>query len=169
MKRIILAVALGLLVGVWVWNRYGGDRDARRIHGRFDELVSIVEKTEPTNQLRILSLAQQVPEFFSPDATITLAPMYSGNLTRREVTSYLARAHQALDRLTIRISDRRLDIDRDNDTALLRFTAHGSLEIGSNRDSQLHAFELRWIKTDGDWYIQRATTIQTIRRPGAED
>ena len=155
-----------LLVGVWAWNRYGGDRDARRIHARFDALVNTVEKTEPSSQLRILALAQQIPEFFTSDATISLAPMYGGSLNRREAASYLARIHQTLDRLTIRISDRRLEIDRANNTAQLRFTAQGNLELGANTESQLHAFEVFWIKTDGDWHIQRASTVQSIRQPG---
>lgn len=166
MKRYFILAALVVLAGVWAWTRFGGDRDARRIHARFDALVSAVEKTGPANQLRMLAVAQQIPEYFTAEATISLAPLYGGTLTRREVASYVVRIHQALDRLTIRIGERRLDIDRENNTATLRLTAQGFLEMGSETESHTHAFEISWRKIEGEWYIQQAATLQSIRRPG---
>lgn len=166
MNRTIVIAAMAIIAAIWAFVQFGGDRDARRIHGRLDGLVAAVEKTDGEGHIRMLARTQSIPGYFTSDATIQLAPLYGGTLTRRDIASYVARIHASMDRFTVRITDRQLEVNRAAGTAVMQFSARGRIELGNESESHSHAFQMEWIKEDGEWYIQRVNTVQSIRRPG---
>ena len=162
---MIAALALCVVIGLfWVLR---GDRDARQINRRLDELVETVEKRGNESALRQMTRSQAVPGFFSADAIIRMAPLYASTLGRRETAQTLYLIHNNVERLTARVRDRRLEINREDDTADMRITLTGNIHHGGRRESYVHSFQLDWVKDEREWYISRVELVQAIRPPGA--
>lgn len=163
---VIAALAFCIVIGA-IWFFRSGDRDARQINRRLDELVETVEKRGNQSSLRQMTQSQAVPGFFSADATIRMAPLYASTLGRRETAQTLYLIHNNVDRLTVRVRDRRLDINHEEGTAEMRITLTGGIHQGGRRESYVHTFQLNWIKEDRDWFIRQVELVQAIRPPGA--
>lgn len=164
MNKNIILIAVGLIVCLglfWLWQ----ERDTRRLNKRLDQLTAVIEKTGGESHLVTMAKSQSLVAFFTPDAVLRLSPLIGQQLSRRELSSIFYQVHARLDRLSIRIMDKRLDVDRSAGRADMRFTTSGHIEMVGQRDSQMHEFHLEWIKVDGEWYVDRASIVQGIRPP----
>lgn len=154
---IVTAVAI---VAIHQW-----DRDARRIHKRLDQLTGIITKHPDDGHLVTLAKSQQVVNLFTPEATVHLQPVWSHQMTRRELSSIFYQVHSRVDSLDVRIRDTRLEVNRRAGVADMRFTAMGTAKAGGHTQTDTHEFRLRWVKVDREWYVERAEIVQGIRPP----
>ena len=164
-KRVGLGIAgLALVAAVWfVWN---GDRDVRRINSKLDDLVELLEKREEHPPLRMMARSRRVAGFFTPDAEVLLAPVVTRTVGPDELTALHHYAHTQAARLSVRISDRTLEINPERDAAVMRFTTRSQFTgHQGQREQRVDEFRLHWAKRDGDWLIQEAATIPAIRPP----
>lgn len=140
-------------------------QDARRINRRLDQLVTVLEKEAAQSQIRTIAKARQVTSFFTADAVIRLHPVYPHTISRAELNPIFLRVHNMVDSLSIRIRDRRFELDREGGTAIMRLAAIGTVHIQGRRDTPTYEFELHWVKQDREWFIERAEIVQGIRPP----
>ena len=165
-KRHLIYIALALLLAGAGWYYHAG-RDGRRIHRRLNQLTQLVEKEAGQSPLRGISKARAIGGYFTDEAVVQLYPIVPDPIRQSDLAPVLHYAHNQADRLSVRISDRRLDIDRERGTARLRFTARGTVHTGGGSQSMVHEFELDWVKRDREWYIEKAAVVQAIRAPRA--
>ncbi len=156
---LLLALGVGVVIHQW-------DRDKRRINKRLSQLQEAVAKETGEGHLRTLAKSQEVVGFFTPEAELRLRPLLSQRLTRRELSTIFYQVHSSVDRLQVRIRDRRLDVDTASGTASMRFTATGTVHMGGRAETQMHEFHLQWVRRDREWYIDQAEIAQAIRPPG---
>lgn len=143
------------------------DRDEQRILRQLDALTDLLNIREESSALTSMTQARQVTRFFAPDASISFQPVWPGRLTRAELSSLYLQVSGQVDRMDVSISDRRIDIAEDRQSARMRFTARGTVHRGGQRDTQHHEFSLEWVKFEGEWFIRSAEVVQAIRAPGS--
>ncbi len=165
-KRTALFIGLAVAIAAVVVYRQI-DRDARRINRRLTELKETLEKSAGAGQLRTLTQSRRVTGFFTPEVRITLQPVLSETIERDHIAPLLLQLHSRLDRLDIAIHDRQLEIDSAAETAIQRVTVRASASRGQRQERRVDGFEIQWVKIDGEWYIDRAEMIETIRAPGS--
>jgi hypothetical protein len=165
-QRHLLYIVLALLLAGAGWY-YRTGRDGRRIHRRLDQLAGLVEKEAGQSPLRTIGKARGIGDYFTSDAVVQLYPILPDPIRQADLAPVLHYVHNQADRLTVRISDRHLEIDRAHGTAHLRLTARGTVHAGASSHSLAHEFALDWIKRDREWYIQKADVVQAIRAPHA--
>ncbi len=166
-QRIGVGVAVLIALGAawWIW---GADRDARQINRQFDQLVELLEKRADIPPLRMMARARRTTEFFTDDAEIRLSPLVERALSVDEIPAAHHLVHSRVAQLTLRISDRHLDIDAERQGAVMRVTVRSGVRTHQgSRENRLDEFRVQWVKEDGTWLIQSAEIVSAIRAPRA--
>lgn len=158
------AVLLCLLAGGWL---YLHDRDSRLIRKRFAELERTLTKQGPENQVMALARAQGVTAYLASDAVIRIDPIFPYTLHRGDIPGLAFRVRSMVDHIHFRAFDRQIELDATRTAAKMRVTIRGTVEMNGGVETQIHEFEIDWVKEDGDWVIQSARVVQGIRRPPA--
>ncbi len=159
----VILLVIAVVGGFWYMRH---DRDARQIWRQFDALVEAAEKEPGDSQVALVRKSRTVQSSFTSNAVIRLSPIFIPEIERRELAALVFYFHGYIDSVRIQISDRRLTIADDRQSADMRFTARGRLERAGRREINTHAFRMEWVKHEGDWLIDRVEVHQSIRPPG---
>ena len=158
--RRIGIVVLVLLALAVIWTSRSGDRKA--IERQLDELTELVSKDGAETQLAGLNQARLITELFASSFEVRAEQLRFSTRDRREMAGFIHGYRRGSDRISMRASDKALDIDEASRRAThrvnLQFTGGGPL--GS--PSELYRVQINWLEEEGEWKIDYIDLIEIL-------
>ena len=160
--KTILAGAVLLAAAITLLAR-SCTSEEQRIRKRFETLCRINELDGVETTIQAGISANRISEYFAPDLVIEAAsaPISVGSL--QEFRQIVFKARSSLERIAIDVRkvDVRLDPsgERAAMSASLRIHARGMGE----RETFNEAFNIDWVRQQGEWRISRVSRYETIR------
>jgi len=159
--RIGALVAL-LVGGYFLWQGlFPGDET--RIRRQLKELAEAASFTATEAPLAKLTNAARVANFFTVDGTVEVEPWGYRRLVlsgRDELRQAAVGARNAVAALVVRFENVAVTLTPDRSRATVRLTLLGRTSEQTEMQSQEMRFEM--IRTDGDWLIGRAETVEYL-------
>ena len=142
-----------------------GDADVREIRKSFHQLVDDVQLQEREELIAAGLAARRIIHPFSQDTKIRIRCLPVGISNRSDLQSVIIHARSTLDRFVVDISDTRIDVSHDRESAVMAVSAHVSVSGMRRLEKEWHAVDMQWIKTDGKWEISSIYSLETIEHP----
>lgn len=161
-RAIALAALLAGLVGGWLWS--GSDR--RRVNARFDEAISLFEKSGAESQLDAFARVRGIVGLFGP-GFVAMARPYEGTITdAQQLAGIVASYRSSAERISIGDSGREVVLRSDNATAELTTTVTVDGERGGGPGRERFRLRVAWRKDDGEWRIQELEILEVLDTTG---
>jgi hypothetical protein len=161
----LVVLALLVVAGVW-WMR--GDSDERQIERRMNALVELLEKDRDTAPMLLANRSRQVRDFFTAEATLSMAPLFRPSLSYADIAPMTFYVHRNAEDVRVTVRDRVVEVAPDRQSAVLRCTVDGRVALAGETVRLLHEFRIDWQKEDDAWMIARVELVQAIRAPGMD-
>ena len=160
-----LLLVIGLLMGGVLF--FSGDRDLRAIKRQSDRLTTALNKSEDVGVWALASRAREIADIFARKPTVTPGEPLPSITSREEMMQVAATTLRAIKSLEVRILDREVTWTRPHQEAAMRVAVAVTVEGMGERQKEIHAYELKWIREDGDWVIASVQPSASIRQPEA--
>ena len=163
--RVLRLLLLGLLAGLGVWGwRLLHPSPEHVIRKQLAELARTACVPANESNLAKLANAQKLASFFTPDVEITfdLPGRFSQTISgRAELQEKALGARAALSGLTVEFLDVNVTVAPDGQSATADLTAKANLPGDSV--PQVEEVKVSLKKVEGDWLIQHAENVKTLR------
>jgi hypothetical protein len=166
MTRWILRLALlgGVIIaGIWGWRvLFPGPEQI--IRKRLTQLTETASSTGNEGALAKLAHAQKLASFFTPNVEITvdLPGQYSQKINGTDELMQAAAAARSLGSpVKIELLDVTIVLGPDLQTAEAHMT--GKATVPGDRTPQVQELKVRLKKVEGQWLIDHAETVRTLR------
>ena len=161
-RALALAVLVAGLTAGWLW--WGSDR--RRIQARFDEAITLFEKSGAETQLEAFARVRGIVGLFAP-GFVAMARPYEGTITdAQQLAGIVASYRASAERIAVADAGRELVLRPQNATAELTttVTVDGVRDGGPGRER----FRLRvaWREDAGVWRIQELEILEVLDGAG---
>ena len=161
--RFVL-IAVALIAAYYAYRWYFPDDEAL-IRTRLEALAATVSHEGGGEGFATLTRAAAFGAFFTQDVVIEIggfAPIRG----RDSVMALAAKAQVPGEGFTIRFVDVTVVVDPSGLSALAAMTATAQgRNLGDYQAIDARELEMGWRKVDGDWQIERVTTVEAIQRP----
>jgi hypothetical protein len=152
---VLVLVVLGIF-----WVSRSGDQKA--IERQLNELTDLVSKDGAETQLAGLNQARLITELFASSFEVRAEQLRFSTRDRREIAGFIHGYRRSSDRITMRTSDKALDIDETSRRATHRvnFQFNGGGPMGS--PSERYRVQINWLEEEGEWKIDYIDLIEIL-------
>jgi ketosteroid isomerase-like protein len=163
MKIIFRPVILIVLaaIGFWLWTIFVPSPE-KIVRQRLAELARTATFTDKETPLARAARAQNIVNFFSPDAQLVFdSPAYGRRaLSGRDEITEATAALGSIRSLSVEFLDMNVSLETDSETADVDLTVKVRAADSKDFDVQEMHFVLK--NFDGTWLITRAETVKTL-------
>ncbi len=137
--------------------------DERIIHSKVNRLVEVAGKDGNETVFVGVSRAREIADHFSSDFSLDLGRPFPGGVSGRdELTAAIVQVRANAQELSLRATDRQLEIAEDGESAVMELTGRGSLSHSGGEAREARRFRVEWIREDGDWKIETVELLDII-------
>jgi hypothetical protein len=158
-RRIGVAVLVLAALGLFWTNR---SSDRKEIERQLDELTERVSRDGAETQLAGLNQARLITELFASSFEVRAEQLRFSTRDRREMAGFIHGYRRGSDRISLRASNKTLDIDEASRRATHRvdFQFTGGGPMGS--PSERYRVQINWLEEEGEWRIDYVDLIEIL-------
>jgi hypothetical protein len=161
-RALALAVLVAGLAAGWLW--WGSDR--RRIQARFDEAMTLFEKSGPESQLDAFARVRGIVGLFAP-GFVAMARPYEGTITdAQQLAAVVASYRSSAERIAVSDGSRELVLQPERATAEMVTTVTVDGIRGGRPGRERFRLRLAWREDDGAWRIQELEVLEVLETGG---
>lgn len=165
MRKILLAaVALALIVGT-IAGIAVLRSDSRKINRKLAYLQGLVSKTQDESDFVSLARAREIALHFTVTPYVRLSGYLPVISHRRELQPVLYQYRSNLDTVSVDVYDKTLEISPDRQAATMELTAKGTARRGGETRTDVQQVQIKWVKQDGEWLVNRVEFVSSIVHP----
>jgi hypothetical protein len=164
MQKLVRVVIAAALIGLVFWGwRTLFPTPERVIRSRLQKLAATLSFEPKDGELLRAFQAQNLTEFFTPDATLQVDIRGYGQRTlngRDELQQAALVYLHAIRGLKVELLDINVTLDADKQSAVANLT--GKATVLGESDFYVQEFNFKLKKVDGKWLIYKVETVKTL-------
>jgi hypothetical protein len=161
----LVTVVVALVAAYYAYRWYFPDDEAM-IRARLDDLAATVSHSGGGEGFSTITRAAKFGTFFTEDVVIDIGGGFAPIRGRDTVLALAAKAQVPGEGFTIRFVDVSIVVDPSGLSALATMTATAQgRSLGDYQAIDARELEMAFLKTDGEWRIERVTGVEAIQRP----
>lgn len=160
--KILMSAGL-LLIAVLAWLWHSRDDMESVINRRLDEAVVLVERTGDESPFLVIGQARELVNYLAAEPVVSVGSPFPELRDRQELVALVAQARQTVNRLTVRVYDRRVEVYDDGRSAVMEFVAVVTATYGGEQRRENRHLRLEWILEEGEWVVAKAELLDGKR------
>ena len=148
---VFFVIAGGFLALIF----FGFDSDEEAVNGRLDDLLELAEVSGSEGKLQSFATARRISGFFTRNCSVQILYNLSEINGSDELTALAASLRAQSKSVSFSLRERNLTLGGGGDSAEMNLRVIVKTEGEEGVDRGEGRFFLNWVKSDGQWLIDR--------------